>query len=160
MNAELYDLARKVNNILQEKKLFIVTAESCTGGLLAATLTDIAGSSSCFDRGFITYSNSAKQEILGIKPKVLEEFGAVSEEVAKGMAEGALKDSHADVGVAITGVAGPTGGTDDKPVGTVCFGWARLGFATKTIKVHFSGDRNSIRMQSVSYALKELLYIK
>ena len=157
MDAELYDLAKKVGQNLKEKKFFITTAESCTGGLLAKTLTDVAGSSAYFDRGFITYSNSAKQEILGVKPKVLEEFGAVSEPVAKEMAEGALKNSHAHISIAITGIAGPDGGTKDKPVGTVCIAWARLGSLTKTATINLKGDRASVRMQSVVYVLQWLL---
>ncbi|EKE00792.1 MAG: hypothetical protein ACD_21C00272G0003 [uncultured bacterium] len=157
MDTELYDLAKKIGSILKEKKQFIATAESCTGGLLAKTLTDVPGSSAYFDRGFITYSNAAKQEDLGVKLKTLEEFGAVSEETAKEMAEGALKNNHTQIGVAITGIAGPDGGTKDKPVGSVCVAWAHAGLPTKTAKVHFDGDRASIRTQAVKWALEGLM---
>lgn len=157
MNTKTFDLAKRVGLILKEKKLFVVTAESCSGGLLAAALTDVPGSSAYFERGFITYSNIAKQEVLGVHFETLEKFGAVSAEVAKEMAEGALKSSHAQIGVAITGVAGPGGGTKEKPIGSVWIAWARLGLSTKTAEVHFGGDRASIRIQTVKFALKELL---
>lgn len=157
MNTELYDLSKKIGLALKEKKLFIVTAESCTGGLLAATLTDIPGSSAYFERGFITYSNTAKQEVLGVSLKTLEKFGAVSEIVAKEMAEGALKVSHAQVGVAITGIAGPGGGTKNKPVGNVCVARAHLELPTKTAKIYFNGDRAFVREQSVKFVLSWLL---
>lgn len=154
---ELLSLAKKVNQILKKKKLFIATAESCTGGLLAKTLTDIPGASACFDRGFITYSNLAKKEILGVSARNLEKFGAVSEQVACAMAKGALRKSHADISVAITGIAGPTGSTKNKPIGTVCFAFAHLKFLPKTATIHFRGGRNSIRMQAVGFVLTELL---
>lgn len=157
MNTKLYDLAQRVGLILKEKRLFIVTAESCSGGLLAAALTDVPGSSAYFERGFITYSNIAKQEVLGVHSETLERFGAVSVEVVKEMAEGALRNSHAQIGVAITGIAGPDGGTKEKPIGSVWVAWARLGLSTKTAKTHFDGDRASIRMQTVEFALEGLL---
>ena len=157
MNTKTYDLAKKVGLVLKEKKLFIVTAESCSGGLLAAALTDVPGSSAYFERGFITYSNIAKQEVLGVHSETLERFGAVSEEAAKEMAEGALRNSHAQIGVAITGIAGPDGGTKEKPIGSVWVAWASLGLPTKAAKVHFDGDRASIRMQTVEFALEGLL---
>lgn len=157
MNYELYDLAGKVGLILREKQLFIVTAESCTGGLLATTLTDIPGSSTYFERGFIAYGNIAKQEMLNVRLKSLKKFGAVSEQVAQEMAEGALQNSHSQVAVAITGIAGPDGGSEDKSVGTVCIAWARLELPTKTITVHLSGDRISIRQQAVKVGLNGLL---
>lgn len=157
MHREIYELATRVGLFLKEQQLFIVTAESCTGGLLATTLTDVSGSSAYFDRGFIVYSNTAKQEILGVKSKVLAEFGAVSEPVAQEMVAGALQSSHAQVGVAITGIAGPAGGTNDRPVGTVCIAWGRLGSSTKTTTIHFNGDRVLVRVQAVKVALTELL---
>lgn len=159
MNTELYDLAKKVGLVLKEKKLFVVTTESCTGGLLAKTLTDIPGSSEYFERGFITYSDIAKQEILDVSSVSLKKFGAVSEQVAKEMAEGALRNSHSQVAVAVTGIAGPDGGTESKPVGTVCIAWTRLNLPTKTTIVHLNGDRSSIRIQAVRLVLKELLHI-
>jgi len=139
----------------------IATAESCTGGLVAAAITSVAGSSSWFDRGFVTYSNEAKQEMLGVQADTLDEFGAVSEETAREMAAGALLLSYAQLSVSITGIAGPDGGTDDKPVGTIWFAWSIKtgGFEieTQTKKESFSGDRDSIRQQAVVTALEGLL---
>jgi len=141
----------------------IATAESCTGGLVAAAITSVAGSSSWFDRGFVTYSNEAKQEMLGIQADTLSEFGAVSEETAREMAAGALLLSYAQISVSITGIAGPDGGTDDKPVGTIWFAWSiktdGLEIETQTKKESFIGDRNSIRQQAVVTALEGLIKI-
>ena len=130
----------------------LVTAESCTGGALSAAVTSVSGSSQWFDRGFITYSNEAKIEMLGVDSKTLETHGAVSENTASEMALGALQNSRADIAISITGIAGPDGGTQQKPVGTVCFGW---GFRDdiQTCIQHFSGDRTSIRAQAVEFAL-------
>ncbi len=157
MSITLYDLAKRVDIVLKEKKLFIVTAESCTGGLLAATLTDVSGSSEYFDCGFITYSSSSKQAALGVSAVTLERFGAVSEQVAKEMAKGALKNSRAQIAVAITGIAGPDGGTETKPVGSVCIAWAFLESSAKVVTKHFGGDRISVRIQAVKCALEGLL---
>lgn len=159
METELYDLAVKVGVVLKERKMFVVTAESCTGGLLAATLTDIPGSSEYFDRGFIAYSNSAKQEVLGVSFVTLDKFGAVSQQVAKEMASGALKNSHAQIAVAVTGIAGPSGGTKNKPVGSVCIAWLGLEVQVKTVIMRFDGDRDSVRVQAVRYALEGLVHI-
>ena len=159
METELYDLAIKVGVVLKERKLFIVTAESCTGGLLAATLTDIPGSSEYFDRGFITYSNSAKQEVLGVSPVTLGKFGAVSQQVAKEMASGSLKNSHAQIAVAITGIAGPSGGTENKRVGSVCIAWVDSGSPAEAVTLHFNGNRVSVRIQAVRCALEGLIHI-
>lgn len=142
------------------KGLKIVTAESCTGGWVAETITSIAGSSDWFDRGFVTYSNAAKQEMLGIRASTLEHYGAVSEQTVREMAEGALSHSHANLSVAITGIAGPSGGTPEKPVGTVWFGWSLRksnDFLTITKLEHYAGDRQEIRQQAVIAALKGLL---
>lgn len=142
------------------KGLKIVTAESCTGGWVAETITSIAGSSDWFDRGFVTYSNAAKQEMLGIRASTLEHYGAVSEQTVREMAEGALIHSHANLSVAITGIAGPSGGTPEKPVGTVWFGWSLRksnDFLTITKLEHYAGDRQEIRQQAVIAALKGLL---
>jgi nicotinamide-nucleotide amidase len=140
----------------------VALAESCTGGLVCATLTELAGSSTWFERGYITYSNLAKSECLGVPPETIDSFGAVSEPVAKAMAEGVQAHAHVNVGVSITGIAGPTGGSVEKPVGTVCFGWM---IKTEGISVgncitktmHFTGDRQAIREQACYYALSELL---
>ena len=131
----------------------IATAESCTGGLIAAALTHIPGSSDVVDRGFVTYSNEAKAEMLGVDPALIATHGAVSGPVAAAMAEGALARSHADVVVAVTGVAGPGGGSEAKPVGTVWFGWARRGDTARSQRLVFPGDRTAIREATVARAL-------
>ena len=146
--------------ILQSKNWKMAAAESCTGGLVCANLTEIAGSSQWFERGYITYSNQAKMECLGVPSKLLETFGAVSEEVAKAMAEGAQVNAGVNVAVSITGIAGPSGGSADKPVGMVCFAWAIRNAAGENI-VHtktmlFDGDRHGIREQACDYVLSEL----
>lgn len=133
--------------------LRIVTAESCTGGLIAALLTEIAGSSDVMERGFVTYSNDAKQECLGVPLGTLEAHGAVSAETAQVMAEGALAQSHADVALSVTGVAGPGGGSAEKPVGLVFFGLARRGGATRTARHVFKGDRAAVRLAAVEMGL-------
>ena len=130
----------------------IVTAESCTGGLIAATLTAIAGSSDVVERGYVTYSNAAKHECLGVPMGLIDAHGAVSEDVARAMAEGALAHSHADIAIAVTGVAGPGGGSVDKPVGLVCFGIARGGAPARSEQRVFPGDRGAIRAATVAHA--------
>jgi len=135
----------------------MATAESCTGGLIAAACTSLAGSTDWFERGFVTYSNQAKTELLGVPLALLQAHGAVSEEVARAMASGALAHAPVQAAVAVTGIAGPGGGSPDKPVGTVCFAWARVGEATVTDLAHFSGDRRQVRAQSVRHALGRML---
>ena len=137
----------------------LVTAESCTGGGLAENLTRLSGSSSWFDCGFITYSNQSKQAILSVSSETIEEFGAVSEEVALEMAKGALEKSAADFSVSVTGVAGPDGGSDDKPVGTVCIAWYERNKGGNTTRIHFEGDRQRVREQSCLLAMQGLLDI-
>lgn len=151
------DLARDIIEQAKRAGLKIATAESCTGGMVSAALTDIAGSSAVFDRGFVTYSNEAKAEMLGIDPALIAIHGAVSEAVARAMAEGALKNSGADLSVAITGIAGPGGGTDAKPVGLVHFASVRKGQATLHIEKRF-GDlgRDGIRNAALMTALDML----
>ena len=144
---------------LKHRGWFVGTAESCTGGWIAQVLTAAAGSSSWFDCGFITYSNESKQDILSVSNETIEEFGAVSEEVALAMAEGALAQSSADYSVSITGIAGPDGGTDDKPVGTVCIAWCERNTSGSTTRINFSGDRQKIREQSCLLAMQGLLDI-
>ena len=131
-------------------------AESCTGGLVSATLTELAGSSEWFERGYITYSNEAKTECLDVPARIIESHGAVSEPVAKAMAEGARINSGSDVAISITGIAGPSGGTAEKPVGTVCFGWATEN-QTLSKTIHFDGDRQAVRQQATEFALTELI---
>jgi nicotinamide-nucleotide amidase len=135
------------------RNITIATAESCTGGLVAATLTAIAGSSDVVERGFVTYSNQAKHEMLGVPMALIIEFGAVSEEVARAMAEGALALSHAAIAVSVTGVAGPGGGTAAKPVGLVCLGLAQRGRETLTERHMLPGDRIAIRAGAVARVL-------
>ena len=137
----------------------VATAESCTGGLVAGALTDIAGSSTVVDRGFVTYTNLAKKQMLGVTQKSLGNYGAVSEQVAVEMARGALRRSPADVSVAITGIAGPTGGSRSKPVGLVWFAWASRRLPVQTRCFRFRGDRTAIRRQSVAVALKGLIQL-
>ena len=147
--------------ILNAKQWRLALAESCTGGLICATLTEVAGSSDWFERGYITYSNEAKTECLGVPAELIKDHGAVSEAVASAMAAGAQDQAGVNVSISITGVAGPSGGSVDKPVGTVCFGWAiqndstELRVLTKTML--FDGNRHSIRQQACEYALTELV---
>lgn len=150
-------LAGRLGAMLGNERLKLVTAESCTGGWVAQCLTAIAGSSAWFDRGFVTYSNEAKQEMLSVPPDMLAEHGAVSQPVAVAMAEGALRNSRADWAVAITGIAGPTGGSPQKPVGTVCFAWGCRDGRIVTSTRHFPGSREDVRAQSVEHALSGLI---
>lgn len=149
-------LCALVADLLQKKELKLVTAESCTGGMISAACTDLAGSSAWFERGFVTYSNDAKTELLGVEARLLRRAGAVCEGVARAMVEGALAHSHAQVAVAVTGVAGPTGGSPAKPVGTVWFGFAVPG-QVLTEKCHFDGDRAAVRAATVQHALARLV---
>ncbi|MCC6900847.1 MAG: CinA family protein [Polyangiaceae bacterium] len=142
---------------LKSRDLKLATAESCTGGWVAAAVTAIAGSSDWFDRGFVTYSNEAKEEVLGVKAETIRTHGAVSEATAREMATGALARSRAGFALAVTGVAGPTGGTPGKPVGTVCFAWAAPGGRLESATRHFDGDREQVRRQSVIAALQGVL---
>ena len=135
----------------------IATAESCTGGLIAAACTAVAGSSDWFERGFVTYSNAAKTELLGVDAALIAAHGAVSEEVARAMAEGALAHSHANLAVAVTGIAGPGGATQGKPVGTVWLALAQRGAATRSELLQIGGDRSAVREQTVQHALARLL---
>ena len=150
-------LAAEVGALLCANGQTLAAAESCTGGWVAQCVTAIAGSSAWFERGFVTYSNAAKQEMLGVEAATLAAHGAVSEATAAAMAAGALRHSHADWALAITGIAGPDGGTSEKPVGTVCFGWAGRDAGVDTVTCHFSGDREAIRHQSVAFALEGVL---
>jgi nicotinamide-nucleotide amidase len=145
-----------VADLMLKKQFFLTTAESCTGGLIAAACTHLAGSSQWFDRGFVTYSNAAKTEMLGVDAALITQFGAVSEPVAAAMAQGAVKHSAAQVSVAVTGVAGPTGGSVEKPVGTVWLGWCVNG-QTTTELYHFDGDRAMVRALTVQQALQGLV---
>ena len=143
-------------DLMLEYGLFMATAESCTGGMIAAACTDLAGSSAWFERGFVTYSNAAKTELLGVDAALIAQHGAVSEPVARAMAFGAIRHSHAQVSVAVTGVAGPTGGSAGKPVGTVWFAWSVHG-SLHSERMCFNGDRASVRQATVHHALGKLL---
>jgi nicotinamide-nucleotide amidase len=149
-------LSRKVGKALKNKGETLVTAESCTGGWVAQAVTSVAGSSDWFERGYVTYSNAAKREALGVSRRTLERHGAVSEQTARAMARGALKNRRSTIAVSVTGIAGPGGGLPGKPVGMVCFAWAqgrRIASETK----RFRGGRNSVRRQSVIHALRGVL---
>jgi nicotinamide-nucleotide amidase len=150
------DLATRVGHTLKAKGLLLATAESCTGGGIAHAITEIAGSSEWFDCGFVTSSNASKNELLDISEALIAQHGAVSEEIAGAMAEGAVANSSSDVAVSTTGIAGPGGAVPGKPVGTVCFGW-RVGDKTYTERLVFKGDRQQVRAQTVEHSLKGLL---
>jgi nicotinamide-nucleotide amidase len=157
VSAATLALAKALGRALAARGWRAATAESCTAGLIAGAITDVAGSSAWFDRGFVTYSNAAKTEMLGVREATLAAHGAVSEAVAREMAEGALARSPADVAVAVTGVAGPAGGTAAKPVGMVCFAWGVRGGAVETATRHFPGDRAAVRAATVAEALAGML---
>ena len=157
-DARLAALAAGVGARLGSGSLTLTTAESCTGGWIAKVLTDVPGSSDWFGTGFVTYSNAAKTNLLGVGEPLLREFGAVSEPVVRAMAEGALERTSADLSVAVSGIAGPAGGTADKPVGTVWFAWSRRSATTTRVLVlRFAGDREAVRRQAVAAALEGLL---
>ena len=153
---DITNLARALGRAAKRKRVVIATAESCTGGGVATAITRISGSAKWFDRGFVTYSNEAKREMLGVQERTLARHGAVSEEVAREMALGALARSPADITVSITGIAGPTGGSRSKPVGLVWFGWAARGQLVQTRRFRFPGNRVDVRLQSVYVALQGL----
>lgn len=161
MNDSNTVLAEKLGLLLKAKGLFLATAESCTGGLVAASCTAIDGSSQWFERGFVTYSNAAKQENLNVNVETLERFGAVSEETAMEMAAGVLSSiDQADIAVSTTGIAGPTGATPGKPVGMVCFGLAKRtqdGIVTRAYTHIFEGDRAAVRHQAVAFILQKTI---
>ena len=151
----MHTLPALVANLMLKNGLFLATAESCTGGMIAAACTDLAGSSTWFERGFVTYSNAAKTEMLGVDAALIVQYGAVSEAVVRAMAAGALAHSHAQVAVAVTGVAGPGGGSAEKPVGTVWLGFALAG-QVHAERQHFPGDRAVVRAATVQHALRRL----
>jgi nicotinamide-nucleotide amidase len=153
---DIYDWSIRVGEALLQTHWQLATAESCTGGLIAACCTDIAGSSRWFERGFVTYSNASKAEMLGIDPDLIGTYGAVSEPVALAMAQGALRYSKAHIALSVTGIAGPGGATADKPVGTVWFAWA-TGHRLWSECCYFQGSRQQIRLQTVAHSLQKLL---
>jgi len=155
--AGLEDLAARVGAALAERGWLMASAESCTGGWVAQAMTAIAGSSAWFDRGFVTYSNAAKTDMLGVSVDTLAQHGAVSEAVVAEMACGALARSQAQIACAISGIAGPTGGSDSKPVGTVCFAWCVAGGEVDSLTRHLPGSRHEVRAQAVCHALEGVL---
>lgn len=158
MDAELTELAQHTGALLERKGWVLATAESCTGGWIAEAVTAVAGSSAWFDTGFVTYSNTAKTRLLGVPADLLNTEGAVSEAVVRAMVDGALAASDANIAVAVSGIAGPTGGSKAKPVGTVCLAWSWPGQPTFSETCHFDGDRAGIRRQTVLHALGVILY--
>ena len=160
LNAEPLALnaTEHVADLLIQRHWMLTTAESCTGGMIAAACTDLPGSSAWFERGFVSYSNASKTELLGVDAALIQHCGAVSEEVVHAMVQGALQQSHAQVAVAVTGVAGPDGGTAAKPVGTVWFGWATPAGVTTEVQ-HFTGDRSAVRAATVAHALQGVVQL-
>lgn len=156
MPSSTSSLVPQIADALRGRGQMMAAAESCTGGLIAGACTEISGSSDWFERGFVTYSNAAKSELLGVPAALIQEHGAVSEAVARAMAAGAVANAHAHWSVAVTGIAGPTGGSAGKPVGTVWFGWATPS-GVDTEHCHFEGDRNAVRQATVKHALAGLL---
>lgn len=153
----VYSLSEKLGAVLREHCATLAAAESCTGGWVCQAVTDVAGSSAWFDRGFVTYTNEAKQDMLGVRGSVLIEHGAVSEATVKAMAAGALRNSHADCALAVSGIAGPAGAVPGKPVGTVWFAWQRRDGECVTRREQFNGDRRAVRIQAVAVALQGVL---
>jgi nicotinamide-nucleotide amidase len=158
----ILDTAKELASLLTPQAWKVALAESCTGGLVCATLTELAGSSDWFERGYITYSNLAKTECLGVPAELIESDGAVSEAVAKAMAEGAQRNANVKAAISITGIAGPGGGSIEKPIGTVCFAWSiqNQGVVTTTCQTKlFKGDRQAVREQAAAFALAQLLIL-
>ena len=153
----MHSLVEELSLLLLQKNMIMTSAESCTGGLIGAAITERAGSSALYDRGFITYSNQSKMDLLGVCPETLEKFGAVSEQTAAEMAQGALQNSAAHISVSVTGIAGPSGGNTEKPVGLVYIGIALKDGGTQVVKNQFDGDRTSIRQATVEKALELLI---
>ena len=151
------ELATQIGEELKSRHLILAVAESCTGGGVSQAITEIAGSSEWFDCGFVTYSNSSKTELLDIPAALIAQHGAVSEEIAAAMAEGAIANSEAHLSLSTTGIAGPTGAVPGKPVGTICFGW-KVGGITHTERIVFPGDRHAVREATVAHALEKLLH--
>lgn len=153
----LKQLTQQLADYLLDQHYQVAAAESCTGGWFAKCCTDLAGSSAWFERGFVTYSNEAKQAQLSVPETIIEQFGAVSEQTAQAMARGALQHSQADITIAVTGIAGPTRGSEAKPVGTVCFGFAQKNQPVLTLTCHFDGDRETIRRQALVTAFQTII---
>lgn len=153
----MIDLIKTLSETLRSQNIKMATAESCTGGMISSAITNLAGSSDIFDRGFVTYSNQAKMDMLGVSPATLDQFGAVSEQTAREMALGAIKNSQADVAISVTGIAGPSGGTAEKPVGLVYIGIANKSGIAEIHRHVFSGSRSDVRTETTQAALQHLL---
>ena len=153
----LFDLSQQIGQALELRGSTLTTAESCTGGWIAKVITDVPGSSAWFEQGFVTYSNRAKQQLIGVAPQTLNSYGAVSESVVREMAQGALQAAEADYAISVSGIAGPGGGSDEKPVGTVWFGFANKQGQTFAVTACFAGERDAVRRQATEFALQTLL---
>lgn len=154
---EIQELVKDLGRVLGDRRLCLATAESCTGGWVAKEITTMSGCSHWFERGFVTYTNLSKQQMLGVRAETLDQYGAVSAETVREMAEGAVRNSNAQVALSISGIAGPDGGTPEKPVGTVWLGWAGEGIPTTARCKLYSGDREDVRRQAVEDSLRGLL---
>ncbi len=159
MAQDLYSLAEKLGSCLRQRAWQLALAESCTGGGVAQAVTDVPGSSIWFDRGFVTYSNAAKVEMLDVRQSTLDDYGAVSQPTALEMAAGALRHSHAELAMAVTGIAGPEGGGTEKPVGTVFIAWQQRGKPADCVEKHFAGDRPAVRQQVIEFCLQQALQV-
>ena len=156
-NIDLYEVTQELARVLIKNNWHLSTAESCTGGMVAANITELAGSSDWFERGYVTYSNQSKSEDIDVSQNLIEQYGAVSDQVARSMALGAKQNSNSDIALSITGIAGPTGGSPEKPIGTVCFAWALANDQIVSETKHFEGNRQQIRQQACDFSLRKLL---
>jgi nicotinamide-nucleotide amidase len=156
-NLDLDEITQELARVLIKNHWHLSTAESCTGGMVAASITELAGSSEWFERGYVTYSNQSKSEDIDVSQNLIEQHGAVSDQVARAMALGAKQNSGSDVSLSITGIAGPTGGSPEKPIGTVCFAWALANDQIVSETKHFEGNRQQIRQQACDFSLRKLL---
>ena len=156
-NIDLREITQELARLLIKNNWHLSTAESCTGGMVAASITELAGSSEWFERGYVTYSNQSKSEDIDVSQNLIEQHGAVSDQVARAMALGAKQNSGSDLSLSITGIAGPTGGSPEKPIGTVCFAWALANDQIVSETKHFEGNRQQIRQQACDFSLRKLL---
>jgi nicotinamide-nucleotide amidase len=156
-NQDLHEITQELARVLIKNNWHLSTAESCTGGMVAASITELAGSSEWFERGYVTYSNQSKSEDIDVSQNLIEQHGAVSDQVARAMALGAKQNSGSDLSLSITGIAGPSGGSPEKPIGTVCFAWALANDQIVSETKHFEGNRQQIRQQACDFSLRKLL---
>ncbi|WP_371818542.1 CinA family protein [Polynucleobacter sp. MWH-CaK5] len=156
-NIDLHEITQDLARVLIKNNWHLSTAESCTGGMVAASITELTGSSEWFERGYVTYSNQSKSEDIDVSQNLIEQHGAVSDQVARAMALGAKQNSCSDLSLSITGIAGPTGGSPEKPIGTVCFAWALANDQIVSETKHFEGNRQQIRQQACDFSLRKLL---